>query len=287
MPGGKFGILKGSGRCPSMNWDSRETAMTFEQAYAKLEEKFRRQVARDEKRWGVESVYLPTVVPSGLVDHGGGNGGAEPGLPTAAPNGRVDYVLVAMEPSSMGARSKDEAQRLIDEGFRNFCNSTEDFILHFCARNYLCRSGETYHVTDLAKGTMPTKAKAAGNPAKYCDWYPLFKEELRLIAKPNAKIISIGKVVGQFLCRKGLRGHVGTILHYSPRAASHRGRAIVGRKAEYERFASSLHELPKGESCSEPKEAIPLSESQKKLAFTYKVSFEHFRDRNLGNRRGT
>ena len=238
--------------------------MTFEQKYAKLEEQFRCQVALDEKRWGVESVYLPTVEPSGPVD----------------------FVLVAMEPSSMGARSKDEAQRLIDEGFRNFCNSTEDFILHFCARNYLCRSGETYHVTDLAKGTMPTKDKAAGNPAKYEDWYPLFEKEFRLVAKPNAGIISIGKPVGQFLSEKGLRGHAGTILHYSPQAIRHRRRAIVGREAEYAQFASSLHELPQGRGWSEPKEAIPLSESRKQLVFNYKVSFEHFRDWNQGNRRG-
>lgn len=233
--------------------------MTFEQKYAKLEEKFRRQVARDEKRWDVESVYLPTVVPSGPVD----------------------FVLVAMEPS-MGGKSKEEMQRWIDEGARNFCNSPEDFILHFCARNYLCRNGETYHVTDLAKGAMPTKATAAGNAEKYEDWYPLFEKELKLIAQPNARIISIGKEVGRFLSGKRLRGHAGTILHYSPQAIPHRRRAIVGRKAEYEQFASSLRELPKGESCSEPQKAIPLSESRKQLAFTYKVCFEHLSVRKLG-----
>ena len=229
--------------------------MTFEQAYAELEDAFRRRVVMDEKRWGIDSVYLPTVVPSGPVD----------------------YVLVAMEPS-MGGKSKDEVQKQVDDGLRNFCNSTEDFILHFCARNHLCRSGETYHVTDLAKGTMPTKVKAAGNAGKYEDWYLLFEKELELITKPGARIISIGNPVGQFLSRKGLHGHVGTILHYSPQAARYRGRAIVGREAEYEQFASSLHELPKGSGWSEPKEAIPLSESRKQLVFNYKVSFEHLRD---------
>lgn len=232
--------------------------MTFEQAYAKLEDKFRRRVAKDEERWGIDSVYLPTVMPSGPVD----------------------YVLVAMEPS-MGGKSKDEVQKQVDGGFRNFCNSTEDFILHFCARNYLCRDGETYHVTDLAKGTMPTKVQAAGNAEKYEDWYSLFKKELGLIAKPDARIISIGKAVGQFLSEKGLRGHACTILHYSPQAASHRGRAIVGREDEYAQFASSIHELPKGSGWSEPKEAIRLSESRKRLVFNYKVCFEHLRDREM------
>ena len=233
--------------------------ITFEQAYANLEEEFRHRVVMDEERWGVESVYLPTVVPSGPVD----------------------FVLVAMEPS-MGTQSKEEVQGRIDAGARNFCNSTEDFILHFCARNYLCQIGETYHVTDLAKGAMPTKAKAAGNAGKYEDWYPLFEKELGLIAKPNARIISIGKAVGQFLSEKGLRGHAGTILHYSPQAIRHRRRAIVGREAEYAQFASSLHELPQGRGWSEPKEAIPLSESRKQLVFNYKVSFECLRDREVG-----
>ena len=232
--------------------------MTFEQAYAKLEDEFRRRVVMDEERWGIDSVYLPTVMPSGPVD----------------------YVLVAMEPS-MGGKSKDEVQKQVDDGLRNFCNSTEDFILHFCARNYLCRDGETYHVTDLAKGTMPTKIKAAGNAEKYADWYLLFEKELDLIAKPGARIISIGKPVGRFLSGKGLPGHVGTILHYSPLAASHRGRAIVGREAEYAQFASSLHELPKGSGWSEPKETIPLLESRKQLVFNYKVSFERLRDREM------
>ena len=233
--------------------------MTFEQAYAKLEEEFRHRVAMDEERWGIDSVYLPTVMP----------------------NGPVDFVLVAMEPS-MGTKSKEETQGWIDEGGRNFCNSTEDFILHFCARNYLCRNGETYHVTDLAKGAMPTKAKAAGNAGKYEDWYPLFEEELGLIAKPNARIISIGKAVGQFLSEKGLHGHDCTILHYSPQAIRHRRRAIVGREAEYARFASCLHELPQGETWSEPKAAIPLSESRKQLVFTYKVNFECLRGQEVG-----
>lgn len=232
--------------------------MTFEQAYAKLEDEFRRRVAMDEERWGIDSVYLPTVMPSGPVD----------------------YVLVAMEPS-MGGKSKDEVQKQVDDGLRNFCNSTEDFILHFCARNYLCRDGETYHITDLAKGTMPTQVKAAGNAEKYADWYLLFEKELDLIAKPGARIISIGKPVGRFLSGKGLHGHVGTILHYSPLAASHRGRAIVGQEAEYAQFASSIHELPKGSGWSEPKEAIPLLESRKQLVFNYKVSFEHLRDREM------
>ena len=230
--------------------------MAFEQAYAKLEDKFRLKVAMDEERWGIDSVYLPTVMPSGPVD----------------------YVLVAMEPS-MGGKSKDEVQKQVDDGLRNFCNSTEDFILHFCARNYLCRDGETYHVTDLAKGAMPTTVKAAGNAGKYEDWYLLFEKELELIAKPGARIISIGKPVERFLSGKGLRGHVGTILHYSPQAASHRGRAIVGREAEYTQFASFIHVLPQGSSWSEPKEAIPLSESRRQLAFAYKVCFEHLRDR--------
>lgn len=229
------------------------TAMTFEQKYRALEDRFRSQVARDEERWGEESVYLPSAMPSG----------------------QVDYVLVAMEPSA-GRKSKDEIQKRIDEGYRNFCNSTGDFILHYCARNYLCRDEETYHVTDLAKGTLKTESAAAGSEEKYEAWYPLLVEELSLVA-PNAGVIAVGKQVGKFFSERGLRGHVCTILHYSQVASSHRKRAICGREEEYMKFASCLNEVPSVDSRWVPQEPIPLTESDKMLAFTYKVSFEDCR----------
>ena len=76
-------------------------------------------------------------------------------LPSAAPHGPVDYVLICMEPSlGPWAKSPAEAKSKIKAGFRNFLSSLEDFVVHFCARRYLCEAEERYHITDLAKGAM-------------------------------------------------------------------------------------------------------------------------------------
>jgi hypothetical protein len=76
-------------------------------------------------------------------------------LPNPEPLGPVEYVFVCMEPSLGGwARSPDEAKARVEAGFRNFVSSVEDFILHFCIRQYLCEPTEHYHITDLSKGAM-------------------------------------------------------------------------------------------------------------------------------------
>lgn len=62
-----------------------------------------------------------------------------------------------MEPSLSGRLAEDLRSRVAD-GSRNFLNSIEDFILHFCARRYLCNPGERYHITDVSKGGMPVSA---------------------------------------------------------------------------------------------------------------------------------
>ena len=79
-------------------------------------------------------------------------------LPNTEPEGPVQYVLICMEPSlGRWARSADEARSKVEAGFRNFLFSMEDFILHFCARLYLCKPKERYHITDLSKGAMLVK----------------------------------------------------------------------------------------------------------------------------------
>ena len=86
---------------------------------------------------------------------------------------------------------------------------------------------------------METNSKGAGSKDKYNAWYPLLEEELALVAKPNARVISIGSKVGGFLSEKCLDGHVGTIPHYSGAGAGYRG-----REKEFKKFAASLVSVP-------------------------------------------
>ena len=243
--------------------------MMFEKCYGELGDDFRERVEKDRQS-GMKCIFLPNVPPTGPVD----------------------YVLVGMEPSLGGwsrgegkSRLKD-AQMRIDQGFRNFCGV---WILHYPIRNFLCQDGETYYITDLAKGAMLTNEEGAGSEKKYDEWYPLLEKELGLVAKPDAKIISIGNKVGQFLSKKGLYGHVGTIPHYSGRAARYWGKEIAGtkRESEYEEFSVRSHatsgfSCSPNHNCETDQETVkpPPTDSQKMLMFDYKVRFERVREQD-------
>ena len=180
--------------------------MTFREKYAKLERDFRDQVESDNKELGIVSSYMPNFLPPGPVD----------------------YVLIAMEPST-GVPGKEI--KGLPKIPRNFSWSVEDFILHYCVREYLCQDGDTYHLTDLAKGGMKTKLAAKQPQARYDRWYPLLKDELRLLNKPGrTRLIAIGKVVADFLEQVSL--YVGAC-----RGGSFTIRPDSGRLTEIGRFS--------------------------------------------------
>ena len=233
--------------------------MTFEEAYAELNEEFRRRVDEDKRVWDFESIFLPNLMPEGPVD----------------------FVLVGMEPSLRGwAKNLEEAQHKINCGFRNFfgfgnfSNCPKDGglgVLFSCISKYLCPGAETYYLTDLAQGAMKTNSPGAGKIEKYEAWYSLLEKELGLVAKPNAKIISIGKAVGDFLSRKWLHGHAGTVVHYSGQASRHWGKEIPGRCDEFHKFVSDSQKLPSGQK---------WSDAHTKLMFDYKIAFERIRSQD-------
>lgn len=247
--------------------------MTFSEAYAELEHCFKSQVDADNKRCALgsdEGIYLPNIKP------------ANP----------VDFVFVGMEPSiGRWAPDLQKAREMIDRGFKNFAWSIEDFILHFCIREYLCNASETYYITDVSKGAMKTRAAGRQRKDRYEDWYPLLQEELRVTTKPEARIISIGKRVGSFLSKKGTRGHVETILHYSQQANKHRGLNSKRQPKAYHEFSSSITLCDVMRTAEEVmtdagmkpfiddtlmrlNQGLGLTDSRKKLMFDYKVSFE-------------
>ena len=231
-----------------------ETTATFEKDYENLEREFAARVEEDNrdfeervKRGDYRGIFLPNVRPTG----------------------KVDYVLVGMEPSLGGwARDVDHAYVKIARGFRNFSGVE---ILHFPIKNYLLRDGETYYLTDLAKGAMLTTSPDAGSTEKYEARYPLLEKELEIVAKPDAKVIAIGTKVDGFLKKKvegnKLCGRVyaGWIPHYSSQAASHRGKWIDAGKQEYETFAASL-------------QGSKWTNSERKLLFDYKILFKKIRN---------
>ena len=244
--------------------------MTLREKWAELECKFREQVASDNRELCIDSSYVHNFIPAGPVD----------------------YVLIAMEPSTgvPGKDRKDPSQIA-----RNFSWSVEDFILHYCIREYLCRDGETYHLTDLAKGGMKNKLARKRRQHRYDRWYPLLKEELSLLNEPGGtRIIAVGKVVADYLKGKGLCKRVEGILHYARTAAGHRDRRIECWRGNFPEFSQSVDRDAFEESIRdvlsdadmdsfvrhrpEGGGSYKLTESRKKLMFLYKNRFSELRD---------
>ncbi|MBI3269006.1 MAG: hypothetical protein HYZ53_08285 [Planctomycetes bacterium] len=216
-------------------------------------------------------------------------------LPNFTPHAPVDYMLVGMEPSlGRWARSADEAKAQVAAGFRNFMWSPEDFILHLCARRYLCEGGQTYHVTDVSKGAMLVERANTKRGARYARWYELLVQEIELIAKPGARVIAIGRAVETNLRALGLSRPLARVIHYSGQASRARKAAIKGLEEEFRTFAATLgvddivaaaaatlheHSVPETLAASTLARlsCAKVTESRKMLVFAYKVAFEAIR----------
>ena len=162
-------------------------------------------------------------------------------LPNPQPLGPVEYVFVCMEPSlGRWARSADEARSKVEAGFQNFISSIEDFIFHFCIRQYLCEPTQRYHLTDLSKGAMLVERAGVARTQRYDKWYGLLVEELDLVATSGSGIFAVGNAVAQYLERRGFPRPFTKVIHYSGLAARARAADIVGREDSFEEFRSSV-----------------------------------------------
>ncbi|HUF71092.1 MAG TPA: hypothetical protein VMM79_20745 [Longimicrobiales bacterium] len=225
-------------------------------------------------------------------------------LPNLAPDGPVECVLICMEPSlDRWAGTPGQAEANVAAGLRNFLWSMEDFILHYCAREYLCRPGERYHITDLSKGAMRVNAAGVDRFARYDRWYDLLLEELALILRADATVVAIGRMVADHLRRRAFPWEFTQVMHYSGQAAAARRASIRGRKGAFERFANSVSGADLVE-CAEALLSNPivqpdlrtrilgrlrdseLSESRRQLMFIYMTVFCSIRDAHPPTLRG-
>ena len=214
-------------------------------------------------------------------------------LPSIQPPIPVDFVFIGMEPSlGRWAKTQEEAKEKIEQGFKDFALSIEDFILHYCIRNYLCRS-DNYYVTNLSKGAMHVEKANEQRNKRYERWYPLLVDELKVVSKDSTQLIAIGKSVQAFL-EKNMDRNIHSILHYSPQAAKYRGKYIQGRESEFEEFSKNIEienildtavaviqecQMSEQLSCEILGRLWKrrLSVSQKRLIFDYKTKFEMLR----------
>ena len=148
-----------------------------ETAYHNLERLFKAQIDSDKahaiervvRGWGV---YLPCVQPES----------------------EVDYVIVGMEPSFGWADSIEDAEKKVQEGFRNFSLSGRELsgkesdtlsLFLLSIDRFLLQRGQTCHLTDVSKGAMPVSVAALDRDRRYEEWYPLLLEEIAIVGKPR------------------------------------------------------------------------------------------------------
>ena len=229
--------------------------MTFARAYRELEGKFKARVDLDKHIHGIESLFLPNVEPTG----------------------QVDYVLVGMEPGLSGCDKDFETakQKIAGGKCENWGRYPQENTLVFAVWKYLCGDDKTkYYFTDLAHGSMKAGSKGTNDPSKYERWYPLFEEELALVAKPNAKIISIGHTASKFLAEKGLHGHAGIVAHPSSQGLGYAGKEIPAHKKRWEKFCRDMET-----QCTDQfLKKIKNKPAQQKLVFDYMIRFERIRN---------
>ena len=216
-------------------------------------------------------------------------------LPNPEPAGPVEYILICMEPSlGRWARSADEARAGVEAGFRNFLFSIEDFILHFCVRRFLRERGQRYHITDFSKGAMLDKHAGGARGERYGKWYELLKEEIDLMATPDASIIAVGKAVTKHLKQCKFPRDFTEVIHYSPLAAKNRRERLAGYEDRFRTFKDSVSledvlatardVLKESRVPAEFQSAAlsrvgrsQLSTSRLQLIFIYKLAFEAMR----------
>jgi hypothetical protein len=235
---------------------------SFRDRYSALEDQFRAQAAKDKR------VYLPNVEPSGPVP----------------------YVFITMEPSGDWASSPQEAQAMVERGFRNFVEDRNGGViyLHHAIRHYL--GAERYHVTDISKGAMPVSEAGRERPARYEEWYPLLGEELRVVG-PDARVYAVGKSdVAPFLKRRIPLDPDRVLLHYGPQGIAHRYKATREHRDEFKAFRATVsHDeiLATAEAVAAPVRAWVRDSAIRRLSqleltapfrlallFTYKLAFE-------------
>lgn len=143
----------------------------------------------------------------------------------------VRYLLVGMEPSG-GGYERQLAKGKDPRFARNFgaTKPKQDSPLQFAAREWLCGTGETFLLTDMAKcATRDTKMLPAKvtQQFRWTNCASILEEEAALFS--IRAVIAVGGKVGLALRKRRWTAHqpLFAILHFSWRAAAFRKRMLA------------------------------------------------------------
>jgi hypothetical protein len=174
--------------------------VTFTADYEDLEDRFRQQVEMDREIDRLEEhreIFLPMSFFPEMPDD----------------QKTAEAVFIGMYPSQNWLTSKGPSDRLaqararIASGFRISLSTIWDLVFHLGIREFLCRTGETYYVTDICKGAMKPVDEGANRQARWRCWYPLLKDEMKLVLGHSGTlatpVIPVGGDVERFLLKVG------------------------------------------------------------------------------------
>jgi len=236
----------------------------FQKAYNELEVKMRDLAKKDDE------IFIPFIVPYSPVD----------------------YIFICMEPSfGPWAKNREDAENKLRDGHINFLDGYNAMILHYAIRNYLCKNGQSYYITDLAKGSMLVKDANVNRIARYKNWYPILLEEINLVGTTDVKVFTVGTAVTSFIESQDFSRKITPLIHYSQVAVRHWDKIAQQHKESFETFQNTVsHEdilnnaedVIKSAGVSNIIRDRILSNLGKgsltlprlKLMFNYKVSFE-------------
>ena len=219
-------------------------------------------------------------------------------LPNLKPEGPVDFILVAQQPSmGMPFHAPHRCPGIVSP-VPNFAMAFGDFFLHACIRRYLCQGPFTYHLTDLSKAASPV-----GAVLQYELWYPLLAEELGLLAKDWTRVLGIGGSAHAYLSKRSseLHAHTGVdyvygVPHFATQGIGTWRRIAQANHVNYKRFRESHHVLTRNEIDSAIRAVLKdhtegaewtvrrlanqtLTEDYYKLMYCYAVRFERLVNR--------
>lgn len=180
-------------------------------------------------------------------------------LPNFMPPTKVEYIVLAMEPSMAWAKTEEEAQKQVKTGYRNFMHSWEDFLLHHCLKTYL----PSYHITDVSKAAMTVKNAGIWRDRLYPQWLDLLRQEIELVGTENAVIIPLGAKVEEYLEGKILpKPTAAKMMHFSGNAAKYRKDIPSEFPEEYGEFSKDQTTQMLLESAEERLKTLFQAENQ-------------------------
>jgi hypothetical protein len=213
-------------------------------------------------------------------------------VPNLVPPAPADYIFICMEPSlGEWAKNRNDAERKLKDGFRNFLDGFNTMILHYAIRKYLCKEDQLYHITDLSKGAMLVRKAGNNRTGRYEDWYPLLLDEMYLVATSKVRVFAVGAQVTQFLKRQNFPWNLTQLIHYSGTAVRHWEKVVREYEQDFKRFCHEVtqkdffnyakaviesSQVPSaiGERAFRRLSRTNLTHSKLKLIFNYKLVFE-------------